>query len=499
MKASLLYKDSGLDLVQQKLWNEAALIQDLELGILFKAMADGDDFLLDNGQKAFFSGMRSNRETILYRQDILKDCLNNASVVRQLYQITVDAIERWRSNLFSIFTSRPSSILSSSRGMMEIFLDVLRGLRQLTDQQADGFASEGFKRLFNMLRTELTDDYFIDVEAHLEELGFREGILMSAGLGAGNKGNDYVLRRLPLNKRSWWRRFFPGKIDGYYFSVHPRDESGLKTLSTLKDQAINQVANVLAQSNDHILAFFNGFRSELAFYVGCLNLYDRIKQLGEPCCFPQVSDPGEYRHDFSGLFDICLSLSMDRKIVSNDLRADNARMVVITGANQGGKSTFLRSVGVAQLMLQAGMFVPAESFCANVCKNLFTHFKREEDITMESGKFDEELSRMNDIADHLTPYSMVLFNESFAATNEREGSEIARQIVNALIENDIKIFFVTHLYEFAHGLYNEGAISSIFLRAERRSDTVRSFKLRVGEPLPTSFGIDLYNTVFTEQ
>jgi DNA mismatch repair ATPase MutS len=190
---------------------------------------------------------------------------------------------------------------------------------------------------------------------------------------------------------------------------------------------------------------------------------------------------------------------MDRKIVSNDLRADNARTVVITGANQGGKSTFLRSVGVAQLMLQAGMFVPAESFCANVCKNLFTHFKREEDITMESGKLDEELSRMNDIANHLTPNSMVLFNESFAATNEREGSEIARQIVNALIENDIKIFFVTHLYEFAHGLYNEGAISSVFLRAERRSDTVRSFKLRVGEPLPTSFGIDLYNTIFTDQ
>lgn len=64
---------------------------------------------------------------------------------------------------------------------------------------------------------------------------------------------------------------------------------------------------------------------------------------------------------------------------------------------------------------------------------------------MESGKLDEELSRMSGIVDHISSDSMVLFNESFAATNEREGSEIARQIVSALLEKRIKIFFVTHL------------------------------------------------------
>src|SRR5438552_1876335 len=94
------------------------------------------------------------------------------------------------------------------------------------------------------------------------------------------------------------------------------------------------------------------------------------------------------------------------------------------------------------------MFAPAESFSANVCDGLFTHYKREEDATMKSGKLDEELSRMSQIVDQITPGSMVLFNESFAATNEREGSEIAKQIVSALLEEHIKMFFVTHLYEF---------------------------------------------------
>ncbi len=69
---------------------------------------------------------------------------------------------------------------------------------------------------------------------------------------------------------------------------------------------------------------------------------------------------------------------------------------------------------------------------------------------MKSGKFDEELSRMSDIADHITSNSMVLFNVSFAAINEREGAEIVRQIVSALLEHPIKVFFVMHLYEFAH-------------------------------------------------
>ncbi|MHB1276405.1 MAG: MutS-related protein, partial [Candidatus Humimicrobiaceae bacterium] len=167
-----------------------------------------------------------------------------------------------------------------------------------------------------------------------------------------------------------------------------------------------------------------------------------------------------------------------------------------TGANQGGKSTFLRSIGLAQLMMQCGMFVPAEFFCANICERLFTHYKRKEDVTMKSGKLDEELCRMSDILDNLAANSIVLFNESFSATNEREGSEIARQIVSALVEEGIKVFFVTHMYEFAHGFYDKKKENTIFLRAERQIDGSRTFKIAEGEPSQTSHGIDLYNKIF---
>ena len=168
----------------------------------------------------------------------------------------------------------------------------------------------------------------------------------------------------------------------------------------------------------------------------------------------------------------------------------------MTGANQGGKTTFLRSFGLAQLMMQCGMFAPADRLHANVVDGIFTHFKREEDATMKSGKFDEELSRMNDIVDILPPYALILFNELFAATNEREGSEIARQIVSALLERAHKVAFVSHQYDFTHGFCAKRLDSALFLRADRRDDGRRTFKLVEGEPLGTSFGEDVYHEIF---
>jgi DNA mismatch repair ATPase MutS len=258
------------------------------------------------------------------------------------------------------------------------------------------------------------------------------------------------------------------------------------------------VANALAQSTDHILSFFTMLRPELAFYVGCLNLHEHLAQMGEPTCFPQPAASGERRHSFTGLYDVCLSWTMEQKVVANDVQADHTDLVIITGANQGGKSTFLRSIGLAQLMMQCGMFVPAESFCADISEGLATHYKRNEDASMESGKLDEELSRMSAIIDNLEPNAMVLFNESFAATNEREGSEIARQIVSALVEKRIKVFFVTHQYAFARAFYEKRMSNTVFLRAERQSDERRTFKVVEGEPLPTSYGHDLYRRIFGE-
>ena len=96
----------------------------------------------------------------------------------------------------------------------------------------------------------------------------------------------------------------------------------------------------------------------------------------------------------------------------------------------------------------------------------------------------------------IAPGCLLLCNESFASTNEREGSEIARQVIRALTEAGIRIIFVTHLYDLAERCHAQNTGGGAFLRAERRSDRRRTFRLLEGEPLPTSYGQDLYQQVF---
>jgi DNA mismatch repair ATPase MutS len=494
-RAKEVRQEQGPKLEQLLPWNEQTLRQDLGLDILFKAMAAGDEFLFEMARVAVLSSV-TDVDTIRYRQSALRDCLNHESIVRDIYQLALEAIESERKNYLSFFVRYPGGILSRAVGVLEMFVGMLKRLRAIADRHREKFESDGFSRLFATLRQELSDDYFARIEKHLKQLKFRKGVLISAQLGQGNKGTRYVLRKPLEDKRSWFARLLPQKTPGYTFTLHPRDEAGARALSELRDQGVNLVANALAQSTDHILSFFEMLRTELAFYVGCLNLQRQLADLREPTCFPIPSPPGERKLSSSGVYDACLALSAGRKVVGNDISADGTDLIVITGANTGGKSTFMRSLGLAQLMMQAGMVVPAERFVAEVRDGVFTHYKREEDVAMESGKLDEELGRMSKIVDDIRPNSLMLFNESFGATNEREGSEIAGQITRALIDDGIKVYFVTHLYEFAHSLYEKSMPNAMFLRAERRADGTRTFRMIEAEPLQTSYGKDLYDSVF---
>ncbi len=495
MKAYLMHREQDFDLQRALPPNTEALVQDLELDTLYDAMARDDPFLFDIAAKAVLSSL-NDPAAIVYRQYVLADCLEQSSVVREIYAIAVEAIQGEKRGFWGLLSSSsPSTILSRSVEVLQFFVGMLKRLRRIADEYAGSFRSEGFGRFFAMLAGELDDEYFQVVEGHLRELKFRRGVLISAELGKGNKGTRYVLRR-PPPEQSWMERLGFGERSGYSFQIAERDEAGFTALSELRGRGINLVANALAQSTDHILSFFSMVRAELAFYIGCLNLYGQLTEQGEPTCFPAPLAAGTRALSAQGLYDVCLALQLEARVVGNDLNADNKSLVMITGANQGGKSTFLRGVGLAQLMMQCGMFVAAESFRADVCAGIFTHYKREEDAAMESGKLDEELSRMSDIADTICPDCLVLCNESFAATNEREGSEIARQVIRALVESNVKVVFVTHLFDLAHGFYRAEMGTALFLRAERQADGRRTFKLVEGEPLPTSYGEDTYRRIF---
>lgn len=497
MKTYLMYRSNDFDLKQDLPSNEKELVQDLELNTLFQAMSQGDSFINEVVSSTVLQSI-TEVETLQYRQDILKDCLNNPTIIREMYDIAVETLEHKKKKYYSVFNYYPSSILYNAREVLQMLVLMLKRLRKISDEHSNYFESEGFNVLFSMLDKELDDEYFSIVESHLKHLKFEHGVLVSAELGKGNEGKNYKLRKVEVTKQNWLRRIVSKKSQSYTFYISGRDESGSRALTDLRNRGISNVASALSQSAEHIINFFITLRTELAFYVGCLNLHDQLAEMG--CCitFPKLIASNEQVHSFEDLYDISLVLTVKDKIIGNKMNTHLKDLFVITGANQGGKSTFLRSIGLAQLMMQSGMYVPAQDFSVSICYGIFTHFRREEDVSMVSGKLDEELNRMNHIVNAITPKSLVLFNESFAATNEREGSEIARQIVCALIEKDIKVFFVTHLYEFAHYFEKQQIESVKFLRAERQSGGGRTFKIIDGKPLETSYGEDLYNKIFKQ-
>jgi adenosyl cobinamide kinase/adenosyl cobinamide phosphate guanylyltransferase len=491
MKVFLMHPDQDFDTEGELPANEPVLSQDLELNTLVSAMAAGDAFLFEIARRALLSSLR-DCEAIAYRQAILKDALETPSVIRDLYALAGEALAAEKSVWGSLLRESPRTLLGTSVRKMEVLVAALRRLREIADQHAEKFRSPGLCRFFAMLSEELDDEYFELIEGYLKELNFKGGPLLSARLSTGNKGTGYTLRR-PREQG-----FIDRLLDrsGYSFTLPDRDEAGARALGQLEDRGVNLVGNALTQSRDHVLSFFLMLRVEIGFYVACLNLNDRLESKNEPLTFPIIAPRDQVALSAHGLYDVCLALTLDQPVVPNDIEAENKSLVMITGANQGGKSTFLRSLGLAQLMSQCGMFVAGTAFRANACDGVFTHYKREEDETMESGKLDEELARMSDIADHITPGCLLLCNESFAATNEREGSQIARHVLDALLAEHVKVVFVTHMFDLAQGFYEQNRETALFLRAERGSDGARPFRLSEAKPLPTSYGEDSYRKIF---
>jgi hypothetical protein len=489
-----MYADRDFDPDAALPANEPDLDADLELGILLDTMAGGDKFLLAVARQGLHSGLASPAE-ITYRQHVLADCTAQPGVVRDLYDLAVEAIDAERHVFGYLFSASPDTVLDRSRRVMNLYMTSLHRIADLAAAHAADFRSEGFTRFFAMIASELTSDYFTEAEGRLAELELRRGTLMSARLGPGGKGTGYVLRRHPPI-RSWRDRLPRRNRDAYSFAIPERDEAGARALSELTSRAVNDTANAVARSADHVKSFFQLLRAELGFYLGCLNLRERLAAKGQPLCYPVPAALGSGRFAARGLYDASLALTLDGPVSGNDVAADGRQLIMVTGANQGGKSTFLRAVGQAQLMLQAGMFAAAQELSGSVCSGVFTHYKREEDATMERGKLDEELDRMSAIADRIRPGGLLLCNESFASTNEREGSQLAREIIRALTEAGIRIVFVTHLYDLAESIHAHGDDRVLFLRAQREPDGRRTYRLAEAAPLSTSYGEDLYQKTF---
>lgn len=233
--------------------------------------------------------------------------------------------------------------------------------------------------------------------------------------------------------------------------------------------ALEELADYYDALGNGIYDRLFGIGEELRFFRAAYALYKRLKSAGLPVCYPSVLSAEANSMCASGICDILLlNEGKDSKtIVPNDaVMEGGAEGILVRGDNNCGKTSFLRSVGTAQLFAQSGLFVCAEEFTASVRYGIFSHFssaEKEFEDNDAAGRFEGEVKDIAALLRKLRPYSLVLLNETFQTTAYREGAEGMKLILDALPINGSKYIFVTHMLT-VFKLFREGADNAVMLK-----------------------------------
>jgi len=346
------------------------LRRDLELDKIVAATSGGDELVAEVWREVLLLADASP-DSISYRQDAVRDAVRNRDAVLGLYRIANETVDAVRRRVFLFRPHDPAVVVHEAVNGLEVMVASLRDVLAVLKSAA--FSSEAFRQMSKSVLDNINDEFLASAQQLVKVLRFENGVQFSVRIGELNSLEDPVLlvpRRGESNILSKVLR-----RDEYVYRLDPRDEAGAYILDDIRKWVLANAASTIFKAFKHLDSFFQDLRRQLAFYVGAINLSGYFEKLGLPAAYPRLSK-GALK--FSGMYCLSLSISAGSRPVPYDLdvEAEGGFAVVVTGANRGGKTTFLKAVGQSPVLARAGLFVPAGEFALPSTGAVYTHFPR---------------------------------------------------------------------------------------------------------------------------
>ena len=457
-------------------------------------------------------------DTIRYRQSIVADLLESdelCAVLREVRPMLRDLA------YFRTTRKEQSAPLQQAvwrLGELETYVSCLQRLADAAT--LPDLKSDGMQALLAFVRRRREDPVYQRLVKELPALrgGLKRRASVSIGINLDDQLRPAEATLLAVHDEKFAERPLLSRIFGAGTPYQPvasiKRVAAMGSLLGDLDRILGAVARPLAKALGQYVRLqvqdLLSLEREIAFYLGAAQLFAALRARGLPVCQPRLAGAGDRHLQVSGLYNVNLALGASeeaaRAIVGNDLdMAASGRILVLTGPNQGGKTTFTRAVGLLQVLAQAGLYAPAASATVSPADVVDTHFPVDEPGHAEGGRLAEEARRLASIFASSSEHSLILMNESLASTSPSESLYLAEDVVRGLRLLGARAVFATHLHELGERV---DAINGEVAGASRLVSMVagietgasdngnngevrRTYRIRPGPPVGLSYARDI--------